>query len=111
MALGKMKTPIDIIETVHKKDAAGFAVAEDTIVASVRAYREDRYGNKSWANRAAFSTATVLFRFRVIPNVKVVSSYYIACLGERFKILSAEDVRGRGMYVEVLAEHIEPTKG
>ena len=111
MALGKMRTPIDIIETVHKKDAAGFAVAEDTIVASVRAYREDRYGNKSWANRAAFSTATVLFRFRVIPGLKIVSSLHIACSGERFKILSAEDVRGRGMYVEVLAEHIEPTKG
>ena len=111
MSFGKMNNFIDIIQTVHKKDAAGFAISEDVVLASVRAYREDRYGNKSWANRAAFSTATVLFRFRVIPGVKIVSSYYIACSGERFKILHAEDVRGRGMYIEVLAEHIEPTKG
>jgi hypothetical protein len=35
----------------------------------------------------------------------------IICGGERYKILSAEDVRGRGMYVEVLAERLEATKG
>jgi len=75
MALGKMKTLIDLIQTVHKTDAAGFVVAEDTIVASVRAYRADRYGNKSWANCAAFFTATVLFRFWVIPSVKIIPSY------------------------------------
>ena len=111
MSFGKMNNFINIIQTIQKKDAAGFAVSEDVVLASVRAYREDRHGNKLWANRAAFSTATVMFRFRKIPNVEVVSSLYIACLGERFKILSAEDVRGRGMYVEVLAERIEPSKG
>ncbi len=29
----------------------------------------------------------------------------------RCKISSAEDVRGRGMYIEVLTELLEPTKG
>ena len=62
-------------------------------------------------DRFQLLTATVLFRFRVIPGLKIVSSLCIACSGERFKILSEEDVRGRGMYVEVLAEHIESTKG
>jgi hypothetical protein len=106
-----MNSFIDIIQTVQKKDAAGFADSSDTVLASVRAYREDRHGNKLWANRAAFSTATVLFRFRVIPGLKIIPSLYIACQGERFKILSAEDVRGKGMYIEALAEHIEPSKG
>ena len=111
MSFGKMNNFIDIIQTVQNKDAAGFVTSSDVALASVRAYREDRHGNKTWANRAAFSTASTLFRFRVIPGLKIVSSLYIACQGDRFKILSAEDVRGRGMYVEVLAEHIEPSKG
>jgi len=111
MSFGKMNNFIDIIQTVHKKDAAGFAISEDVVLASVRAYREDRHGNKIWANRAAFSTATVMFRFRVIPDLDIVPSLNIACQGEQFKILSAEDVRNRGMYIEVLAEHIQPSKG
>jgi hypothetical protein len=106
-----MNSFIDIIQTIRTKDSAGFSVSEDEIAASVRAYREDRNGNKTWANRAVFSTATVLFRFRVIPGLKIVPSYCIACQGERFKILSAEDVRGRGMHVEVLAERTAPSKG
>jgi head-tail adaptor len=110
MSFGKMNSFIDIIPTVQNTDAAGFSVSSDEVVASVRAYREDRHGNKTWANRAAFSTATVMFRFRIIPDLKIVPSLYIACQGERFKLLSVEDVRGRGMYVEVLAEHIEPSK-
>jgi len=111
MALGKMNSFIDIIETTQSKDAAGFATPTDTIVASIRAYKEERHGNKTWANRAAFSTATVMFRFRIIPDLKVVPSLFIFCNGDRYRILSAEDVRGRGMYVEVLAERIEPSKG
>jgi hypothetical protein len=110
MSFGKMNAFIDIIETIPKKDAAGFVTSVDEIITSVRAYREDRHGNKSWANRAAFSTATVLFRFRVIPGLDIVPSLYMACQGERYRIISTEDVRGRGMYVEVLAERIEPTK-
>ena len=110
MSFGKMNSFIDIIQTVQKKDAAGFAVPEDTVLASLRAYREDRHGNKMWANRAAFSKATVLFRFRAIPGVEVVPSLVIACQGTRFNILSVEDVRGRNMYWEVLAEKIEPSK-
>jgi len=101
---------IDIIETAQSKDSTGFGVSADTVLASVRAYREDRHGNELWANRAAFSTATSLFRFRAIPGVTVTPSLYIACQGERFKIVSAEDVRGRGMYIEVLAERMEASK-
>jgi len=111
MSFGKMNSFIDIIQTVHKKDAAGFAGSEDKILASVRAYREERYGNRMWANRAAFSTASCLFRFRVIPDVEVTTSLIIRCDGKRYRIHSAEDVRGRGMYIEVLADRIEPSKG
>lgn len=108
MSFGKMNTFIDLIRTETVKDTEGFAHAGDIIVASVRAYKEDRHGNASWANRAAFSTATALFQFRVIPGLAVEPGMGIVCGDSRYRILSVEDVRGRGMYVEVLAEKVEP---
>lgn len=105
-----MNAFIDILQTEHSKDADGFVTSTDTVLASVRAYREDRHGNKLWANRAAWSAATSLFRFRKIPGVEIRPSLFITCSGERFRVFSAEDVRGRGMYIEVLAERLEPSK-
>ena len=109
MSFGKMNTFIDVITTEPVKDGEGFVNTGDYILASVRAYKEDRHGNEKWANRAAFSTATSLFRFRKIPGLVIDASLVIACADGRFRILSAEDVKGRGMYVEALAEKIEPT--
>ena len=111
MSFGKMNSFIDIVDTVQELDAAGFADSSETTLASVRAYMEERHGTKIWANRAAFSTATCLFRFRVIPGVEVTTKQQILHGGKRYKILSAEDVRGRGMYIEVLAERLEASKG
>ena len=110
MSYGKMNKLIDIISTKPTKDAEGFAAHGDTVIASVRAYKEHRHGTEKWANRAAFSTATALFCFRKIPGVEIDSSLYIICAGCRYKIVSAEDVKGRGMYIEVLAERVGPTK-
>lgn len=111
MSFGKMNQAIQLIQTIQNKDSAGFVTSEDVVLATVRAYREDRHGNERWANRAAFSTATALFRFRVIPGITVTTALAIICGGERFKIVSVENVRQRGMYLEVLAEHMEPSKG
>lgn len=109
MSYGKMNTPIDIISTAPVKDADGFVTQGDHVIASVWAYKEDRHGNERWANMAAFSEATALFRFRRIPGIEVTPSLLIACGDGRYRIVSAEDVRGRGMYVEVLAEKQEGT--
>ena len=109
MAYGKMNSFIDIITTAPVKDSEGFVTQGDTILASVRAYKEERNGSERWANRTAFSEATALFRFRKIPGVEVTASHIIVCVGERYSIVSAEDVRGRGMYIEVLAQKLEPT--
>ena len=110
MSFGRMNQMISIVRSDPNPDAEGFADPVDTVLASVRAYREDRHGTQIWANRAAFSTATALFRFRVIPGLTVTPCLFILCDGERFRILSAEDVRGRGMYVELLVEQIEPSQ-
>jgi len=109
MSYGKMNSFIDIISTAPSKDADGFVTTGDHIVASIRAYKEDRHGNERWANMAAFSEATALFRFRKIPNVQITTALFITCDSERYRIVSVEDVRGRGMYIEVLSEKLEPS--
>ena len=109
MSFGKMNTFIDLIERVTIKDSEGFSTEIDNIVASTRAYREGRHGNEKWANRATFSEATDLFRFRSIPGVTVTTAMHISCEYGRFEITSVEDVKGRGMYIEVLAKEVKPS--
>jgi len=106
MSYGKMNTFIDIIERVTGKDSEGFRTEIDNIVTSVRAYREGRHGNEKWANRSTFSEATDLFRFRRIPNVTVTTAMVLVSKDNRFEITSIEDVKGRGMYLEVLAKEV-----
>ena len=109
MSFGKMNTFIDIIEKVTINDSEGFSTETDNIVATIRAYREGRHGTEMWANRATFSEATDLFRFRCIPGVTITTAMLIACENGRFEITSVEDVKGRGMYTEVLAKEVKPS--
>ena len=111
MSFGKMNTFIDIVETRMVKDSEGFTSTEDVVLASVRAYREGRHGSERWANLAAFSEATDLFRFRVIPGLSLTTSMFLVCEDGRFDITSVEDVKGRGMYIEVLAKKVVASKG
>lgn len=104
-----MNTFIDIVESVTIKDSEGFKTEVDNIVASVIAYREGRHGNEKWANRASFSEATDLFRFRDIPGLTVTTSMVLIHSDKRFEITSVEDVKGRGMYIEVLAKEVVPS--
>ena len=104
MSFGKMNVLISIAVETIAKDAEGFATKTDIILASIHAYREGRHGSQKWVNRAAFSEATDLFRFRTIPGLTVTTQHVILCDGERCEITSVEDVKGRGMYIEVLAK-------
>ena len=107
MSLGKMNTFIYIISTAPIKDAQGFVTKGDNILASVRAYKEDRRGNERWASMAAFNTATSLFRFRKIKGLAVDTSHVIVCDEGRFSITSVDNAKGRGLAVEVYAERQE----
>jgi head-tail adaptor len=109
VSFGKMNSFIEIISTIPQKDAEGFAVAGDTVVANVRAYFEPKNSTEKWRSNAAFAEASALFRFRAIPGVMIDSTLFILHNGERYRIVSAEDVRGRGMYIEVLAAKAEGT--
>nr|DAE01413.1 MAG TPA: putative head tail adaptor [Siphoviridae sp. ctur44] len=111
MSFGKMNEFIELLRTVTRTDTEGFGVTEEEVLASVRAYREPRNASQRWVNRAAFSDATDLFRFRTIPGVAVTTSMVIVCAGGRYDIVSVEDVRGRGMYIEVLAKKVTASDG
>ena len=107
MSYGKMNTIVDIVKPTVTTDEDGFRIVSDEVLATVRAYREGRHGSERWANRAAFTDATDLFRFRVIPKLPVGTDMALVCGEDRFEITSVEDVKGRGMYVEVLARKVE----
>ena len=109
MSFGKMNMLVDIVKTEPVKDADGFVSNGDTILATVRAYREEKHGNESWANRAAFSSASALFRFRKQPALTITTDMTLVCDTGRYRILSVEDVRGRGLYIEALVERLEPS--
>lgn len=79
-------------------------VLSSVLIASVRVYREGRHGSQRWASLAAFSEATDLFRFRCIPGLTVTTDHFLICDDFRYDIVSVEDVKGRGMYIEVLAK-------
>ena len=107
MSYGKMSTLVDIVKPTVTTDEDGFRIVSDEVLATVRAYREGRHGSERWANRAAFTDATDLFQMREVPKLVLTTDMALVCGAERFEITSVEDVKGRGMYVEVLARKVE----
>ena len=111
MSYGNMNGFADIVKTQRVKDSEGFTTTVEEIITSFRVYREGRHGSQRWANLAAFSEATDLFRFRSIPNVEITTDHILITEDGRFEITSVEDVKGRGMYTEVLAKKVVATRG
>ena len=111
MSFGKMNGLAFIKKHYKEKDSDGFKNDTDLVLASIHCYREGRHGSKRWVNLSSFTDATDLFRFRAIPNLKITTDYVLEYEGEVFKILSVENVKGKGMYVEVLAKKVESAVG
>lgn len=108
MSFGKMNYTIQVLSKSRTLDAEGFGSIQETVLASAKAYREGRHGSTQWLNRTSFSEATVLFRLRRIPNLIISTDHLIRCEDELFEILSVEDVKGRKMYLEILAKEVKP---
>ena len=99
MSFGKMNGFADIVKNRQVKDSEGFTHSENEVLASVRVYREGRHGSQRWANLAAFSEATDLFRFRRIPGLTVTTDQFLICDDCRYDILD----QGKGAFGEVFA--------
>lgn len=103
----KLKDFIELIRVRQGTDEDGFPIEKDEVLASVRAYREDRYGSETWKNRSLFSKATTLFRIRAIPGIALDTRCVVVTEDGRYNILSIEDIRHKGLYWEILAEKVE----
>lgn len=108
MSFGRLNKLIRITRVMSVRDSEGFTTEKEITVANIRAYREGRHGTEKWANRAVFSDATDLFRIRCIPGITVTTDMIIICDGSNFEITSVEDVKGHGMYLEILAREVQP---
>lgn len=111
MGLGLMNKKAQLVELLNTIDSEGFSGHTVRVLADIRVFVEGRHGSERWANLAAFSEATELFRFRKIPNITVTTKHYIIYENERYDILSVENVKGRNMYIEVLAKKVVASNG
>jgi len=103
MSFGKMNSFIDIISVEPVKDADGFVNHGDTVLASVRAYFEQKNSTEKWRNMSQSSEVNALFRLRAILGFELSNRHIIVCESKRYNIYSVENVKSRGMYLEVLA--------
>ena len=113
MALGRMNQRVQILEVRNVKNKNGFAEKEDVEIASVRAYVETINPSSRWERiigSATFANVTAIFRVRMVSGLVIETSHFIVHREQRYNIISVEDVSGRGMYYEILAEKIEGVK-
>ncbi len=106
MSIGKLSTRIDIISNEPVKDFDGFVTNGDTVIASVRAYFEQKNSTERWRNMSQSGEVNALFRLRTIPGVELNTRHAIICDGKWYNIYSVENIRNRGMYLEVLAQSV-----
>lgn len=114
MSFGKMNIKIEIYKEESIKDAEGFTTKEEQVLTSIRAskrYNKNRHGREAWKNDASFSENTSLFYFRKPRGVELSTELFLRFNGEKYNILSVEDIEDRGQYMEVLAEKIIGSRG
>ncbi len=102
MSYGKMTIPIAIKKVTYSKDCDGFRIPHEELIASIHAYYEPKNSTEKWANRTVLKDASALFCFRYIPNTAVDTSMVIDCLGNRYNLVSVENVRQKNMYYEAI---------
>lgn len=106
MSFGLMKHQIQILSPQTATDEAGFHTTHTRIKATVQAAVEHRHATATWVNRAAFTQATIRFRFRRHPNWSIDERDLILYQGTQWRIDSIETIASR--YLEVLAHRNTP---
>ena len=111
MSLGLMNKKAQLCAKANIIDSEGFFRPNVAVLAEIRVFVEEKHGSERWANLAAFSEATHIFRFRKIPNLDVTTKHYLIYNGEEYNILFVENVKGRNMYVEAMAKKVVSSNG
>lgn len=111
MSLGELIFPIDIVSITYGKDEEGFKTETENVLASVHAKRINKSATEKWTNKALLQDATVIFQFRFIPGITVTNKNVIRCNGEKYLILSVENIRNRNRYIEAVCKLEVPSDG
>ena len=104
MALGRLDTPITFTIMQKVKDEEGFISVKPHPIACVRAYKEDKNTSEKWVNKALLEDVTTLFQIRYIPNIRITTDMQIECFDGTYDIKSVENIKGRNMYLQILAK-------
>lgn len=110
MSFGKMNVFIEIASPEPSKDAEGFVTSNYSILARVRAYFEQKNSTEKWLKLSQITSVNAMFRLRVIPGLELTTKHYILCNGKQYDISSVENVKNRGMYLEVLGSERQMTR-
>ena len=102
----KLNTFIDIISNVPNKNSGGFVTHGDNILASIRANFDPKNSTEKWSNMAVFSEANAIFKLRKIQNLIITPQMIITSDTGRYEILSVEDVKQRGIYIQIIAKKV-----
>lgn len=106
--IGRMREQISIKSRVIVIDAEGFQTEVLTEVLSTRAEWESQHATTVWKNRASFTDATDCFYIRK-PAVEIKDDMVIECGAETFEITSVDEIKGRGLWLEILARRSVPS--
>ncbi|MBQ3265066.1 MAG: head-tail adaptor protein [Ruminococcus sp.] len=106
LRLGKFTSNLTILQKVKKQDDDGFTSQTETAVATVPCYHERRDASTRWDHLTTFAEVTDLFQIKKLPEVELSRSYLIEHGGDRFEILYIEPIKGRGVYLQILARCI-----
>ena len=104
MALGRLDTPITFTLLSKEKDEEGFSNMVFHPIACVREYKEDKNTTEKWANKALLEDVTTIFQIRYLPNTKITTDMQIECFDGTYDIKSVENIKGRNMYLQILAK-------
>jgi len=107
LRLGKFTGSVTILQKVRTKDAEGFTSQTLNVVSTVRCYHEGREGKLLQANLATFTEATDLFQIAKPADFTLSRAYVLECGGKRYEILSVDPLKGRDLYLQVIAKSIE----
>jgi len=114
VSFGKMTTPVVLIGLgEYSIGDDGSAVDNPYNIKRTFAYMEQRNFGKRWINLAEWTEASVMFRLCFDPSLVLDDIRRVQVdkpSGKTYKVLSIENVRGRSMYIEILAELIEPLR-
>jgi len=103
----KLNHFIELFRVEQETDPDGFPVERDVFLASVRAYREDRYGSETWKNRSLFRQQRRFLESGEFPASHSIPRCVVVTEDGRHNILSVEDIRRKGLYWEILAERVD----